>query len=206
MEQQKGGKGINKEAVEQIESGGKSNLAVIDPWVVLGLAVGIGIGHYSIFHLIFEKNFVERYKKFKDAFEQWMIADVGKFYSELESMIKEQTQPAELIDFVKEWATRQSEVLVISNAFTQLSSQISWIIISVAGASLFGILQVAQPDTVLNPSATSPIYWINVALFSLAVAIFLIFRYIYEFHKLSTKITEFELGKPISEVLTPAEA
>lgn len=180
-------------------------MASIDPWIVISIAIGIGIGHYSILHLVVERNFVERYKKFRDAFEQWMKEDVEKFYSELESMIKEKTQPAELIDFVKEWADRQSEMLGISNAFTDLSGQVKWILLSVVGASLFGMFEVAEPRKILNPGGEPPIYWISLAVFSLAVAIFLIFKYIYKFHKLSTKITEFELGKPISQVLASEE-
>lgn len=149
---------------------------------------------------------MERYKKFKDAFEQWMKADIEKFYLDLKSMIEEKTKPTKLVDFVTEWTDRQSEVVAISNAFTDLSGQVRWILLSVVGASIFGLLEVAQPDTALNPGAPTPVYWISLAVFSLMVAILLIFRYIYEFHKLSTKITAFELGKPISEVLTPAEA
>jgi len=171
-----------------------------EPLAIMGIAIGTGIGHYSLFYLYMEKNFVKRYKAFKDAFDKWMETEVTKFYNNLMSMVKKKAEPKELSNFVNEWGKRTANLLNIFQTYKDISKNIKRIFLILVGSILTSGLHLMNPTAVLNPGAEKPVYWINVATALLFIAVLMIFWYIYSFHEISSKVTEFELGEPIEEI------
>lgn len=170
-----------------------------EPLMIMGIAISIGIGHYSLFYLYMEKSFVKRYKAFKDAFDKWMETEVAKFYNSLTSMVRKKAEPEKLLDFVNEWGTRTSNLSTIFDTYRSVSGSVKWILLTLVGSIISSGLHLENPN-VLNPSAPRPIFWIDVATALLFIAVLLVFWYIYAFHKISSKVTQFELGEPIEKI------
>ena len=171
-----------------------------DPLIIMGIAVSIGIGNSSIFYLYLDKSFVKRYKAFRDAFDKWMETEVAKFYERLLSMVVEKTKPAELLNFVNEWGTRTSNLTVIFETYQRVSRSVKWILILLVGSIVASALNLENPNR-LNPTAPRPVFWIDIAIVLLFCAVLMIFYYIYCFHNVSSKVTQFELGEPIEKIL-----
>jgi hypothetical protein len=171
-----------------------------DPLVIMGIAISIGIGHYSIFYLYMEKSFVKRYKDFKDTFDNWMKNEVDKFYDNLSSMVKEKADPERLLEFINKWATRTADLSSIFEAYKGVSGSVKWIFLLLVGSIITSGLSMSNPNA-LNPDVQRPLFWADIAVAFLFFAILLIFWYIYSFHKISSKVTQFELGEPIERIL-----
>jgi hypothetical protein len=169
------------------------------PLAIMGIAIGIGIGHYSIFYLYMEKDFVKRYKAFKDAFDKWMEDEVTKFYKSIESMIMKKTEFKELSDFISKWATRASNLTSIFETYRDISKRIRWILLSLVGSVVASGLHLMNPN-MINAGAEKPIFWIDIATALLFLSVLLILYYLYSFHEISSKVTEFELGEPIEKI------
>jgi hypothetical protein len=170
----------------------------------MSIAVAIGIGQYSLFYVYMQRSFVKRFKAFKDAFYGWMETEAKKFIESLTSMVKEKTEPKKLSDFVTEWGTKTANLLSILETYKSLNTYVKWILLLLAGSVVTSALYIQNPNAI-NQSAEQPIYWINIAVVLLFAAILAIFWYIYSFHKISSKITQFELGESMETILSTSQ-
>lgn len=172
-----------------------------EPLAIMGMAISIGIGHYSLFYLYMEKSFVRRYKAFKDAFNRWMEDEVTKFYDNLTSMVEKKADPEELLNFVNEWGTRTANLLDIFQTYKSISKNVRLIWLGLVGSIVASGLHIENPSVVLNPGAPRPLYWISIAITLLFFSVLGIFWYMYSFHKVSSKVTQFELGESLENIL-----
>lgn len=168
---------------------------------IMSIAVAIGIGQYSLFYVYMQKSFVKRFKAFNDALYGWMETDAKKFTESLASMVKEKTEPKKLLDFVTEWGTRIANLLNLLGTYKSLNAYVKWILILLAGSVVTSALNIQNPNAI-NQGAEQSIYWIDVAVGFLIVSILTIFWYIYSFHKISSKITQFELGESMETIFS----
>jgi len=78
---------------------------------------------------------VERFKKFKDAFDKWMKEELISLISELQEKVEEY-DTTEIANFILEWMERQMIVEEIIDEYDKLDTTMKWIIM------IFGISAV----------------------------------------------------------------
>jgi len=166
---------------------------------VVTLALGIAISDYSIYYLIFEKSFVERFRKFKEALNIQFRKTAEDFLKDFKRELEQEFDPADLIDFADKWAKKQSVVLDIVKSWSDISSRHRWIIGFCALSILSTGLYFLHPDPLI-PGAEKPLNLLNIAALFLFCEIYHILSFLFEFSKLSTKVSKFELGEPLEKV------
>ncbi|GAG60674.1 unnamed protein product [marine sediment metagenome] len=96
---------------------------------VIGLALGIAISDFSIYYMIFEKSFTNRFKKFSDALNTTLIISAEEFIVLfIQELRDEKTDPAGLIEFTKKWSARQSVALDMLKSWSDISGHNRWIV------------------------------------------------------------------------------
>ena len=78
---------------------------------------------------------MERFKKFKDAFDKWMKEELISLISELQEKVEEY-DTTEIANFILEWMERQMIVEEIIDEYDKLDTTMKWIIM------IFGISAV----------------------------------------------------------------
>lgn len=167
--------------------------------MILGLALSLAIGEFSMYYLVFEKSFIDRFKKFNEAIQSNLIKDSEEFIVYfIHELRDKKTDPAGLVEFTNKWSARQSVALDISKSWLKISKHNRWILLSgfisvvCVGAYLFR-LQVVGGAELLN--------FLHIATFCLALEIFHIFSFLMKFSRLSEKVSKYELGESLEKML-----
>ena len=171
--------------------------------MILGLALGLAIGEFSVYYLIFEKSFVDRFKKFNEAIQSKLIQDsrefIVKFIHELED---EKTDPAGLIEFTNKWSARQSVALDILKRWSEISRFNIWIIISCfMSAMCVGAHALIRSPILSSIAKWIPFTYLHFAVLFLALEIFYILVFLLKFSVLSQKVSKYELGESLEKML-----
>ncbi|GAH78139.1 unnamed protein product [marine sediment metagenome] len=169
---------------------------------ILGLALSLAIGEFSVYYLIFEKSFIDRFKKFNEAIQSKLIQDsrefIVKFIHELED---EKTDPAGLIEFTNKWSARQSVALDISKSWSRISKHnrliLLYCLISTMCVGAYSLTQRA----IFPIFEWIPLNYLHFATLFLALEVFHIFSFLMKFSQLSNTISKHELGESLEKML-----
>jgi len=130
---------------------------------LIGLSLALAVGYYSIYYLVFEKPFIERFKQYKNAIRNELREAAKKFLSEFGKELDEGTDPEELIAFTEEWSAHNSVILEILNSWSSISSRHKYILGLAMGTILFTDLYIMNPTYIVNVEAPTPINFFNIA-------------------------------------------
>jgi hypothetical protein len=81
---------------------------------------------------------------------------------------------------------------------------VKYILVLLAGSVLTSACNIQNPNAI-NQGAPQPLYWIDITVVLLFGGILTIFWYIYSFNKISSKITQFELGEPMETIFSTSQ-
>lgn len=171
---------------------------MIEEASIVTMALGLAIGHYSIYYLVFEKSFIERFRKFREALTGQLKRGAEEFLNDFKRELKEKSDPAELVEFTQKWAVRQSVLLDVLKTWTSLTNHHRWIIIScfLSVVSTGAYLLSHGP---LNPGAERLVTFLGIAALFLFVEICVFLSFLWNFSRLSAKVARFELGEPLEK-------
>lgn len=168
---------------------------IVTPEFVLVTALGVAISGYSVFNLIFERNFVERYRKFRASFEEWRRKEISGFYKEFQKMIKK-LDTAKTFEFIDKWVERQRIINELPNEHNKIRKHIIWSLASLLASALLAIMVLNDPLGKIGDYLYG-----DIGLGFLALGIIIIFWCIYDYYRISTRIMSHELGAPIEKVV-----
>lgn len=167
---------------------------------VVVLALSLAIGDFGIYYMILEKSFINRFRKFSDALNALLIASAEEFLDEFKKGLEEKSDPADLVEFTQEWAIYQTVTLDMLKSWSDISGHNRWIIIFCFLSILLTGFNFLNPNP-FNPGAELELNLLSFASISLFLEILTFLSFIWQFSKLSAKISTYELGEPLESLL-----
>lgn len=160
--------------------------------------LGVTASHYSIFSLFLSKGFVERFKKFKDAFDEWMKEGVRKLVYDLQEKVEE-SDPNEIVNFILGWTKKKTVVENILDEYNELNKTIKYIIFLFGASAITSFFSVYYPGQFQIGDTLAT--WIQISYFTAFLGICVIFYHLFNFNKLNSRISRFELGTSIEDII-----
>jgi ABC-type multidrug transport system fused ATPase/permease subunit len=185
----------------------------LSPFLVISGAVALAIGQYALLSYHIGERFVQRYKALKDAFSKWQDEEAKKFRGTLQDKTVEEEAPEDIVNFVREWTTKNQAVKSLDADYWRLDSVTKAVLALSALSVLTGMIALFQPTSMFSlptlptiPTATTqqvpiPVYWVNVSLVSFCFAVWATLYYIWRIQSLNSIISRFEIGASIEEII-----
>ena len=185
----------------------------LSPFLVISGAFALAIGQYALLSYHIGERFVQRYKTLKDAFSKWQNEEAKKFRDTLQDKAVEEEAPEDIVDFVREWTTKNQAVKSLDTDYRRLDSVTNAVLALCAFSVLTGMIALFQPTSMFSlpsslatPIATTQqvpivVYWVNVSLVSFCLAVLTTLYYIGKIQSLSSIISRFEIGTSIEEIV-----
>jgi len=171
-----------------------------DTILLITFVVGMAVGQYTVFSLVLSKGFIDRFKEFKSAFDQWMRLATVEFIEDLQDIVQA-PEPIEVLNFVSEWTERQKVVSDIMEEYNKLERNTRYIIYTLGASALCGFFYKYKPEAFELVKGASTVTWFQLAQFFAFLGVALIFYYLIQFTKLNSKISKFELGISVERII-----
>lgn len=167
-------------------------------WVIT-FAISAGVGYHTINSVFLTRGFVERFGKFKKAFDEKMREAVHDFIYELQTKVG-QSNPDEIIDFILEWTKNQEVVRGIIREYDKLLNTLNYVTFTFAASALSGFFSMYYPYQfeVIEGTLWT---WIQISYFTAFLGVASIFYHLHKFNKLRSRISKFELGESIELII-----
>jgi hypothetical protein len=170
---------------------------------VVSAALLIAVGQYAILSKYLGGDFVRRFLRLKQAFTDWESEAAKKFYSDLLDKAADEEPVDHILEFVREWATKNRAVALLQEDYRHLDFVTKLVLGLCSISFLLGVMELIQGTlvTLVNGATGQPISFLGYAVAFLGLAGMAILYYLWKLHALSTVITQFETGTPVADIV-----
>ncbi len=177
-------------------------MPLLSPVEVIQFSFPLAIGSFALFKALFERDFEKKNARFKKAFRNWLNTQISSFVTDLQSKVSKKVTPDEVIQEMNVWVQKQANLLDVTEEFEALDETSNRILYSLGGAILLGFFGVINPGVIngaQNPNS-GPLYWGDLGTLLLALGTYFIFRYMWDFRRVSRRMSKVEQGTPFEKI------